>query len=97
MTTQELIEQFEEGSLPSDSFHHADHVRLAFAYLQHYPLLEALEKFPAALRRFAKHHGKPNLYHQTITGHTYSSSTNASPAPITPKSGKNSPQQILIC
>jgi hypothetical protein len=67
MTEQDLIAQFESGSLPPDSFHHADHVRLAFAYLRQYPVLEALEKFSAALRQFAKHHSKPNLYHQTIT------------------------------
>ena len=67
MTDQELIVQFEEGSTPPDSFHHADHVRMAFAYLRQYTVLEALEKFPAALQRFATLHGKPNLYHQTIT------------------------------
>jgi hypothetical protein len=67
MTEQELIAQFEEGALPPDSFHHADHVRTAFAYLRQYPVLEALQKFSAALQRFAKLHGKPNLYHQTIT------------------------------
>jgi hypothetical protein len=67
MTDQELIVQFEEGSTPPDSFHHADHVRMAFAYLRQYTVLEALEKFPAALLRFATLHGKPNLYHQTIT------------------------------
>jgi len=67
MTEPELITQFESGSVPPDSFHHADHVRLAFAYLRQYPILEALEKFPAALQKFARAHGKPNLYHQTIT------------------------------
>jgi hypothetical protein len=67
MTEQDLIKEFEAGSVPPDSFHHADHVRLAFAYLRQYPILEALEKFPAALQKFARAHGKPNLYHQTIT------------------------------
>jgi hypothetical protein len=66
-TDGELIAQFESGAIPPDSFHHADHVRLAFAYLRQCTVLEALEKFPAALQRFARLHGKPNLYHQTIT------------------------------
>ena len=66
-TEQDLIAQFESGSVPPDSFHHADHVRLAFAYLRQYTVLEALEKFPAALQKFARTHGRPNLYHQTIT------------------------------
>lgn len=67
MTDRDLVTQFENGSLPPTAFHHADHVRLAFAYLRHYPVLEALERFSAALQHFAKSHGKPNLYHLTIT------------------------------
>jgi hypothetical protein len=67
MTGDELIDQFENGATPEDSFHHADHVRLAFEYLCRYPALEALGKFAAALKRFAATHGKPDLYHETIT------------------------------
>ena len=51
----------------ADSFHHADHVRLAFAYLCEYPVLEALEKFSSALKRFAAARGKTQLYNETIT------------------------------
>jgi len=67
MTGDQLIKQFEDGTTPAASFHHADHVRLAFEYLYRYPALEALEKFSAALRRFAAAQGKPELYHETIT------------------------------
>jgi hypothetical protein len=67
LTDDQLIAQFESAAIPPDSFHHADHVRLAFAYLRQYPILEALEKFPAALQQFARQNGRPNLYHQTIT------------------------------
>ncbi len=67
LTDGERIAQFESAAVPPDSFHHPDHVHLAFAYLRQYTILEALERFPAALQRFAQHHGKPNLYHQTIT------------------------------
>ena len=67
MTDNEIIEQFEEGRAPGGSFHHADHIRTAFAYLSHYPALEALQKFSAALQRFAAAQGKPGLYHETIT------------------------------
>jgi hypothetical protein len=66
MTGDQLIKQFEDGT-PPDTFHHADHVRLAFEYLYRYPALEALEKFSAALRRFAAAQGRPQLYHETIT------------------------------
>jgi hypothetical protein len=67
MTGEELIDQFERGTTAADSFHHADHVRLAFEYLSRYPVLKALEKFSAALRRFAAAQGKTQLYHETIT------------------------------
>lgn len=70
MTDEELIQRFESNAVPEDSFHHADHVRLAFAYLCQYPPLQALEKFSAALQRFAAAHGKFRLYHETIT-HAY--------------------------
>src|ERR1700692_1270658 len=67
MTDQELIEQFENGTLPNECFHHREHVRAAFLYLNQYPLLEALLAFSSALRKFAQTHGKPQLYHETIT------------------------------
>jgi hypothetical protein len=68
MSDDELIHCFENGAV--NSFHHADHVRLAFAYLRQYPVLKALEKFAAALKHFAADRGKPQLYHETIT-HAY--------------------------
>ncbi|MGA9475555.1 MAG: hypothetical protein WBV36_24025 [Terriglobales bacterium] len=61
-----LISEFEQGRVPGD-FHHVDHMRVAFAYVSEFPMLEALAKFPAALKRFAISEGKPNLYHETIT------------------------------
>jgi hypothetical protein len=67
MTDQELLEQFERGTLPNECFHHREHVRVAFLYLSEYPVLEALQAFSNALRRFAAVHGKPQLYHETIT------------------------------
>ena len=70
MTNEELIRRFEADTLADDSFHHADHVRLAFAYLSQYPVLQALEKFAAALQRYAAARDKSQLYHETIT-HAY--------------------------
>jgi hypothetical protein len=67
MTDQELIEQFEDGTLPIEGFHHREHVRTAFLYLTKYPVLEALQIFSRTLRRFAEVRGKLQLYHQTIT------------------------------
>ena len=64
---KDLIDRFERDAVPEDSFHHADHVRLAFAYLCEYPVLQALEKFATALKRFAAARGKTQLYNETIT------------------------------
>jgi hypothetical protein len=63
----DLLSAFEDASLPLDQFHHAQHVRMAFLYLQKYEPLEAIARFSAALIRFAAANGKPGLYHETIT------------------------------
>jgi hypothetical protein len=55
-----LISEFERGRVPGD-FHHADHMRVAFAYVSEFPMLEAIATFSAALKRFAIWKGKPNL------------------------------------
>jgi hypothetical protein len=67
VSNEELIQKFETNAIAEDSFHHADHVRLAFAYLCEYPALQALEKFSSALKRFAAARGKTQLYNETIT------------------------------
>jgi hypothetical protein len=67
MTNDEIIRRFESGNVPESGFHHADHVRLAFAYLRSYPVLSAVEKFSAALKQFAAACGKTQLYNETIT------------------------------
>ena len=68
MTSEEIIiSEFERGRAPGGSFHHSDHIRVAFAYLSQYSTLEALQKFSDALQRFAAGQGKPGLYHETIT------------------------------
>jgi hypothetical protein len=66
VSNQALIAEFEEGRAPGN-FHHADHVRMAFAYVSEFALPEAIGRFSAALKRFALAQGKANLYHETIT------------------------------
>jgi hypothetical protein len=67
MTDDEFIADFENCRLPGRSFHHSDHVKMAFLYLCRYPALEALQRFSRSLTRFAAAKGKPGLYHETIT------------------------------
>jgi hypothetical protein len=67
MTGENLIAQFEAGTIPAATFHHAEHVRLAFEYLCRCSALDALERFSNGLKRFAAARGKAQLYHETIT------------------------------
>jgi hypothetical protein len=63
----EFMARFEDCSLANESFHHRDHVRMAYLYLCRYPALEAVQRFSSALAKFAAAKGKPGLYHETIT------------------------------
>jgi len=67
LADDEFLARFEAGRLDNAAFHHRDHVRMAFLYLSRYPVWEAIPRFCSALRRFAAAHGKPTLYHETIT------------------------------
>lgn len=67
MTDDEFVASFETCSLTAASFHHRDHVKMAFLYLGRYPALEALHRFSTSLARFAAANGKPGLYNETIT------------------------------
>lgn len=72
MTDEELIEQFENCTLPKSEFRHRAHVRLAWLYLNRYSGLEAITRFTEKLKSFAHHLGAPDLYHETITwGHLF--------------------------
>ena len=63
----DLIRRFEDGTLPASDFHHRDHVRLAWLYLDEEPPLSALVRFAEGLKRFASRTGAEGLYHETIT------------------------------
>jgi len=67
MNEREWMEAFEKGILPEESFHHAEHVKMAFLYLRKYEPLEALGRFSRDLARFAAAKGKPDRYNETMT------------------------------
>ena len=67
LSDEDFRRRFEEGTLPAAEFHHRDHVRLAWVYLRSAPPIEALARFGEGLRKLAARHGKPDLYHETIT------------------------------
>jgi hypothetical protein len=67
MTDDEWMAAFEQTALPKDAFHHAEHVKMAFLYLDKYQPLEAVGRFCSALTRFAAAHRKPDRYNETVT------------------------------
>jgi hypothetical protein len=67
LSDDEFVARFEDATLSNESFHHRDHVRMAYLYLRRYPALEALQRFSASLARFAAAKGKPGLYNETVT------------------------------
>jgi hypothetical protein len=67
LTEHEFVNQFESATLPAESFHHQEHVRIAWIYLRDYPCIEALHRFCKFLKQFAAAQGHANRYHETIT------------------------------
>ena len=67
MDDRAFVAAFEAGQEPPGGFHHREHVRAAWYYLQQHSLPDALVRFSTALRRFAEAQGQPGLYHETIT------------------------------
>lgn len=63
----DFVRSFEACTLPPGSFHHRDHVRLAWLLLGEESLPAALARFRDGLRRYAASLGKGGLYHETIT------------------------------
>lgn len=63
----ELVEGFEEATLPAADFTHLAHVAVALSYVDRMPLEEALARMQERIRNFARHHGADQLYHETLT------------------------------
>src|SRR5688500_20255163 len=67
VTMEELFNRFVDTTLPSDQFHHRQHVQVAWMFVQKYGMPSALAEFSAAIKRFADAKGATGLYHETIT------------------------------
>jgi hypothetical protein len=68
MTDVELTRALERGQIPNDGFHHVDHLRVAWVYLQEAPTVEtAIARMATTLRRFAASVGKPEKYSDPLT------------------------------
>jgi hypothetical protein len=66
-TDQDFREAFESLNIPSEMFHHREHIRLAWIYSRQYPQEQALGLMVQGIEAFAKHHGAASKYHHTIT------------------------------
>jgi hypothetical protein len=67
MNCDALIAALEDCRLPAASLDHRAHVQAGFGYLQRHGYAGALIAMATSLRRFAAHHGKHGLYHETVT------------------------------
>ncbi len=67
LNDDEFVRAFESCELSPDLFHHRDHIRLARIYLDRLGAAAAIERFRAAIIRFAAHNGVSDKYHETIT------------------------------
>jgi hypothetical protein len=67
VTDREFLRALENCELPESEFGHAAHVRAAYLYLQDFDFAVALERIRRAIRNYARHLGKPDRYHETIT------------------------------
>jgi hypothetical protein len=64
---RELLYGVESRTLPDNGFHHLEHVRVAWLYLNMFPFWEAVRRFQNAIQSLAAAKGKATLYHETIT------------------------------
>jgi hypothetical protein len=68
LTDREYARRFERGEVSAASFHHREHLRLAWAYLQESDSTdEACARMRGAIRAFAQAAGHPEKYHETLT------------------------------
>jgi hypothetical protein len=67
LTDDEFLQEVRTGRLPLESFHHADHLRLAWVYLHRLAWEAAMREISASIRGFGRHYGKPEAYHETVT------------------------------
>lgn len=67
MNDQQLLDQFERGTLSAQSMSHVNHLRLAWLFLKALPLPEALIQFRNGLKQFTALQGVPEKYNETIT------------------------------
>jgi hypothetical protein len=64
---EDFLRAFEDLSFPAEQFHHREHLRVAWLYLNSSDATRAAERMCRGIRRFANHHGATKKYHHTLT------------------------------
>jgi hypothetical protein len=67
MTDGEFLRALEECALPESEFGHLAHVRAAYLYLVAGEFVTALARMRSAIQNYARHLGKTQRYHETVT------------------------------
>jgi hypothetical protein len=67
MSDGEFLRALEECALPESEFGHPAHVRAAYLFLLSGGFAGALARMRRAIRNYARHLGKADRYHETIT------------------------------
>ena len=67
MNGVELARAFEDLTLDAEKFNHEQHLLLAWHYLRHNPLPEAMILLRDGLLKLTAHLGATDKYHETIT------------------------------
>ena len=68
MDTPTLVSCFEDGTLHGADFHHVDHLKITWHYLERYGRAEALRRIAAGLLAFATRMGKVDKFDLALTG-----------------------------
>lgn len=67
LSDDELERQLIDGSLPAEWFGHEAHLRLAWIYVQRYPLAQAQAATGHCIQCYVQHLGAMDKYHHTLT------------------------------
>ncbi len=63
----DLLGSFVRGEIDPRTFHHGEHVRMAFELLRRHDFAETVYHYSRALRAITVKAGKPEVFHQTMT------------------------------
>lgn len=67
LSDQDFLYQFEQKTLPAEDFDHRGHLRLAWLYLNLFPLDVAIVKTTKGIEAYANSLGATGKFHHTLT------------------------------